>query len=68
MTLKFYKKVLLPITVSASDYCWDHICICPSFDNEGGHPTCSLYLGNIKFDEEGKVPKPPRCLALEEEE
>lgn len=62
----FFKTVMLPIRVSYTDYCWDHDRICGYFDNEGGHPSCALDIGTLQFDKEGKVPKPPKCLALEE--
>jgi hypothetical protein len=60
------KMVLLPIEVPNNDYCWDGETPCPQFDNEGGHPDCSLpnmYLG-LKYDEHGRVPKPDECIKL----
>jgi len=45
------KTVLLEIEVPSSDCCWDNeppFEICKYFDNEGGHPTCDLKLGELK--------------------
>lgn len=62
----FRKKVLMPIEVSANDYCWDSVIICPHFDNEGGHATCSLGF-YLKSDPNGDVPKPKECKELKNE-
>jgi hypothetical protein len=68
MALKmvYYKTVLMPIQVTASDYCWDRERICGYFDSEGGHPRCNLDLGLLRFNEQGYVPKPEKCLKLQE--
>ena len=58
----FFKKVLMLITVSNTDYCWDHMRICGHFDNEGGHPRCDLHVDLLEYDKEGLVPKPRKCL------
>ena len=66
--MKYYKKVLLPITVSFGTYCWDGKRICEHFDNEGGHGKCTLIPGiySLKTDKTGYYPKPEKCLNLEE--
>lgn len=61
-----YKKVLLPITVTDSDYCRDQSTICNYFSNEGGHLSCDLDLGALKYNAEGNCPKPKKCLELKE--
>lgn len=79
MDPKYYKTVLLPITVSASSYCWGpgvgapneigsmYTNICPHFDNEGGHPYCEMGLDQLKYTPEGFVLKPAKCLELQNE-
>ena len=62
------KIVLLPIEVPESNYCWGEESICMFFDNEGGHPTCKLNVGDpIDDPKTGWVPKPKTCLDLKEE-
>lgn len=69
----YYKQVLLPITVTAGDYCWgkdngEIRRICGHFDCQSG-PTCDLNmdaLEPLKFNEYGEVHKPKRCLELQE--
>jgi len=58
----FFKRVLMPITVSNTDYCWGQLRICGHFDNEGGHPRCDLNVDVLRYDKEGYVPKPQKCL------
>lgn len=60
-----YKTVWLPTTVVAGDYCSGQF-TCSHFDNEGGHPSCGLDMGDLKYDAEGKCPKPKKCLELKE--
>lgn len=79
MDPRYYKTVLLPITVSASNYCWGpgvtapdkigsmYTNICPHFDNEGGHPHCELFIAELKYTPEGFVLKPLECLRLQDE-
>ncbi len=62
----YRKTVLLPISVPFVDYCWDHVEICGYFDNTGGHPRCDLHLGNLKWDDQGLIPKPDKCLKLKD--
>ena len=61
---QFHKIVLLPIVVSNCDYCWDGRNLCPQFDNTGGHPTCDMDIDILRYNKEGVVPKPKRCLQL----
>jgi len=65
------KTVLMPIEVPDCDYCWE-LCalhhICGHFDNEGGHPTCGLNLGSLKYDDGGGVKKPAACARLANKE
>lgn len=65
--LSNYHIVLMPIKVPVCDHCWDGNNICGHFDNEGGHPTCNLDLGDgLKYNAKtGLVAKPPRCLELD---
>lgn len=58
----FRKKVLMPIEVPVTDFCWDHITPCNWFNNEGGYPTCDLYVGHLRYNKEGHVRKPDECL------
>ena len=58
----FYKIVLMPIKVPITDFCWDHVTICGWFDNEGGYPTCDIFVGHLRYDKEGLVRKPDECL------
>ena len=61
------KTVLMPIEVPDCSYCWepcDPYRICGYFDNEGGHPTCELNLGSLKYEGEGGVKKPVACARL----
>jgi len=66
MTKKFYKKVLLPVTVSAGDYCFGNGYCCEFFDNEDGYPVCALNVGELNYDKEDNVPKPNVCINLQE--
>lgn len=67
------KKVIVgkPIVVPAGRFCWDCAAgdICDAFDNEGGRPSCDEHLDcrkTLRYDKEGRVPKPPECLKLKE--
>ena len=65
---RYYKKVLMPIEISAGDYCFggeDNL-ICEHFSNEGGHPDCDFWLGPLKYDEHGWVIKPKECREFKE--
>lgn len=59
------KTVLLPIKVPTGDFCWDQSVSCDYFDNEGGHPSCDLKLGDLKYDKKSRCPKPNKCLTLQ---
>jgi hypothetical protein len=62
------KTVNLPIKVPIGRYCWGLLSPpCEYFDNEGGHETCNLNLGDLKCSKSGWVLKPKKCLNLEEE-
>lgn len=67
MSKEKYKIVYMPIKVPAiSDYCWDWSgteVICEHFDNEGGHPSCTLGFYPIKRLNSGCV-KPEECSKL----
>lgn len=71
--MRYYKTVLLPITVSAGDYCWEHHTadcnngiarVCSHLINDGGVPKCELGIGDLEYDRHGRVPKPQKCLEL----
>lgn len=66
--MKYYKIVLMPIQVCLGHYCCGYGRVCGHFDNEGGHPTCSIKLGYLKYDSAGNVLKPDRCKKLMEKE
>jgi hypothetical protein len=74
---QYEKMVYLPIIVTRGDHCWGpepNYVICRHFDNENGHPRCSLNLGLLKYTQErcGKdswsfkytVLKPSECYEL----
>ena len=56
-------KVIYPIEVPKGKYCWDYHNICEHYDNEGGHPTCSLGFRELRETENG-VLKPKECMGL----
>ena len=60
-----YKIVNMPIQVPDGDYCWgnENRSICDYFDNEGGHPTCSLFNIDELHCKDG-VLKPDECKRL----
>ena len=65
--MNYTKTVLMPIQVPDCDYCWEPCTphrICGHFDNEGGHPTCGLLLGTLKYEDGGGVRKPADCACL----
>lgn len=72
--MEYTKKVLNPIEVPVGDFCWGRTDgdkwtrNCYHFDNEGGHPYCTLNLNlyPLKKDKEGRVLKPEKCRNLEE--
>jgi len=68
-----YKKVNYPITVPSSKFCWEFggapYSICSHFDNEGGHPQCSLgfFIDDTHCNKDPKgVNKAKECLNLKE--
>jgi len=72
--MEHYKEVLLPITVSVGNFCWDGLHSCEHFDNEGGHPNCEYNLDYkskgkkqwLKYNKKGGVDKPEYCKLLKE--
>ena len=47
------KTVCLPLRVPTGKFCWEYgapFVICGNFDNEGGHSTCDLNIGDPKDD------------------
>ena len=68
MGKKWFKKVLLPISVPFGDFCWGEGRICGHFDNEGGHPSCSLGFFPLHSDGKGRVEKPTKCRDLKDVE
>ena len=69
---KFYKKVLLPITVAQGRFCFGKESnesrhrVCKYFDNHYDM-KCDL-MSNVvlEYDKEGNVLKPKECLELKE--
>lgn len=62
------KTVCLPLRVPTGKFCWEYgapFVICGNFDNEGGHSTCDLNIGDPKDDLIG-VLKPKECLLLKD--
>lgn len=53
--MKGYVKVLFPVEVPDSIYCWEHSKmdspICDHFDNEGGHSFCNLFKESLRGHE-----------------
>lgn len=46
-------KILVEYEVLEGDYCWNYTApirksICSHFDNEGGHPFCTLFDEDLK--------------------
>jgi hypothetical protein len=71
--LKLFKKVIFPIEVPNTDFCFGgktesgHHVTCGHFDNDGGEPTCRFNLDyNLKYDKENRVPRPMKCRNLKE--
>ncbi len=64
--MRYYKTVLLPVQVPVGRYCWRDR-ICPNFDNKDNIPTCKLGF-EIRYNIQGYVPKPKKCLELKEVE
>ena len=67
--MKGYVKVLFPVEVPDSPYCWEHSStlttpICSAFDNEGGHSFCTLFNESLKNIVKG-VQKLGRCAKME---
>jgi len=62
-----YITVYLPIEIPNTDYCWDHKVSYQYFDN-GGPLTCSLKIGDPKYDIGGRVSKPTECIRLKKVE
>ena len=64
--MKYYKTVLMPIEVCEGDYCFGYGKVCPKFDNEGGHSTCTLGFDLTGCDQGTEVLKPIKCRELKE--
>ena len=62
------KIVLMPILVPANGYCWNGHISCDHFDNEGGHPTCTIGISIKQFPSFSGVKKPNECLNFKETE
>jgi len=65
--MNYTKTVLMPIDVPDCGYCREPgtpYRICEHFDNEGGHPTCEINLGSLKYADDGGVRKPVGVLHL----
>jgi hypothetical protein len=68
----YYKIVLMPIQVTQDDYCLGGPPlrrICGHLDTEGGHLTCDFKLDeleHLKYEKNGTVKKPKKCLELQE--
>jgi len=71
MDINYYKKVLLPITVSEGDYCFGNGRCCEHFSNEFGYPQCNFNMEfsggtDLKYDKKGRVFKLKVCKNLKE--
>lgn len=63
------KTVLMPIRVPSGNYCWSYDgseMTCPRFDNEGGHPNCTIGFYPVK-DTKAGVLKATDCSRLKED-
>lgn len=74
--MKFFKTVLLPITVPEGDYCSGQGRCCENLDNRKGI-SCDMeldfreegiYCKLLYYDKEGNIPKPTYCKNLKEVE
>jgi uncharacterized protein (DUF779 family) len=69
MTINYEKKVLLPIIIPNSQYCWDGVHgPCSYFSNEHVIGECDLHMGYIKCTKDGLYLKPDKCKYLMEVE
>ena len=59
-----YKMVAMPIRVPAGHFCFDDLACCGHFNNDGGHPTCTVGFYPLDYNEQGYVSKPRGCLWL----
>jgi len=71
MDIKYYKKVLLPITVTEGKYCFGNGRCCDHFSNEGGFLRCNFDIEHddgtgLKYNKKGMVFKPEFCKNLKE--
>lgn len=62
--MDYYKKVMLPITVTIGNYCWGNERICGYFSNNGKYDKCTLGFLPLERDEKERVLKPKGCRAL----
>ena len=69
--MKYFKKVLMPIEVSAGNYCWGNGRICEHFglvyaSNKHVQRTCKLGFHPLRKDKEERILKPKECKTLKE--
>lgn len=67
--MEYYKKVLMPIKVSAGNYCWGNGRICEHFGlvynaNERAQHICKLGFRPLIKDEKERFLKPKECRLL----
>lgn len=67
--MKYYKKVLMPIEVSAGNYCWGNGRICEHFGlvyniNRCAQPDCKLGFHPLRKDKKERILKPKGCRLL----
>lgn len=67
--MKYFKKVLMPIEVSAGNYCWGNGRICEHFGlvyniNEHVQHICKLGFRLLIKDEKERFLKPKECRLL----
>ena len=65
---EYYKTVMMPIEVSAGDYCWEPhppYRICPHFCNSLGGNACALHIAKLEQSDEFGQRKPEACRVLQ---